>query len=410
MLASLLYVTLGLLLVLVLRKPSRRLFGASAAFSLWLLPPVFFLLPQLPLAAPPWISAPVLRVFPSGATGLLNVVTSSPDSAAWLWRLWLAGSIVGLLRLQIHYILLARQARTLPAAMQQALLDTPMAIDMRRLRLHPAGPAVLWAPRSIVLLPPDFLDRFGASQRQLVLRHEQMHLRRGDALWSLLAELCFALLWFHPLAWLALPRLRLDQELACDECVLRHAPDDEAGYAHTLLHSTGMDVMPVLIPWLAQPQLKERLRMIQSHRPGAVRRRSGFVVLAALMASSACVVQAATHQRESKRVEAATRDMRFNNAINPVYPASARKNHEQGTVVLDILVGVDGKPISFTVNKATKASPDLVKAASDAAMQWRFIPQIKNGKPIQSYARIPVNFALDEAPKTPPAAIAPKSA
>jgi TonB family protein len=281
---------------------------------------------------------------------------------------------------------------------------------MHRLRLHPSGPAVLWAPRSILLLPQDFLERFDATQRRMVLQHERMHLLRGDALWSVLAELAFTLLWFHPLAWLALPRLRLDQELACDEGVLRQSPQDEVSYAHALLHSTGMDVMPVLIPWLSRPQLKERLRMIQSHRPGALRRRIGFVVLAALMAGGACVVQATTQYRASTHVEKATRNMSFSAKINPVYQASAIKNHEQGTVVLDILVGVDGKPISFTVNQATKASPDLVKAASDAAMQWRFNPETKHGKPIQSYARVPITFEMDERPAVLPAATTQKSA
>ncbi len=87
----------------------------------------------------------------------------------------------------------------------------------------------------------DFLERFHADERRLVLRHECTHPCRDDALWSLLAGLAIALLWPHPLAWLALPRPRLDQELACDERVLRQLPQDETKYAHALLHSAGPD-------------------------------------------------------------------------------------------------------------------------------------------------------------------------
>ena len=45
MLTMLVYVTFALALVLILRRPTRQLFGATPAFTLWLLPP---LLPGLP--------------------------------------------------------------------------------------------------------------------------------------------------------------------------------------------------------------------------------------------------------------------------------------------------------------------------------------------------------------------------
>jgi beta-lactamase regulating signal transducer with metallopeptidase domain len=41
-------VTLGLTLVLLLRRPARRAFGAGPAFTLWLLPIVLELAPLLP--------------------------------------------------------------------------------------------------------------------------------------------------------------------------------------------------------------------------------------------------------------------------------------------------------------------------------------------------------------------------
>lgn len=93
-------------------------------------------------------------------------------------------------------------------------------LQRRRDRLHASAPAVLWAPRSLLLLPTDFLAHFDIDERRLIFRHEQIPLRRGDPLWSLLAEIMLTMLWFHPLTWLALPRFRLDQDLACDKSVL----------------------------------------------------------------------------------------------------------------------------------------------------------------------------------------------
>lgn len=232
----------------------------------------------------------------------------------------------------------------------------------------------------------------------MVLRHELTHLRRGDALWSLLAELAFALLWFHPLAWLARPRFRLDQELACDERVLRDAPCDEAGYAHALLRSVGLVPAPTLIPWLAQPQLKERLTMIRRHRPGAARRRAGYLSLAVLLAASVFVVQAATGNGENRQ---AASDLTYNSRIPPSYPESAIKNREQGTVVLKILVGKDGSPLTITIDPATEASAALSKVAVEAAERWRFNPATEEGKPIQAYTRVPITFSLTPLPDQP---------
>ena len=139
--------------------------------------------------------------------------------------------------------------------------------------------------------------------------------------------------------------------------------------------------------------------MIQRHRPGALRRRIGFIGLTAVMAACAFVTQAAVHTTPD---QPASSNLSFNAKINPRYPADALKNHQQGTVILDVLVGADGKPREVKVNPATQAAPSLVKAASDVAMQWRFNPATKNGKRIQSYARVPVNFEMDTPPPAPP--------
>jgi beta-lactamase regulating signal transducer with metallopeptidase domain len=412
MLAMLLYVTLGLALVLTCRKPARRLFGAGPAFTLWSLPPLLALLPWLP--ALPAIT-PTAWVLPNAP-----ILAANPGPAAattpWLLLLWTIGSLVCILRLVIHYRQLLRQGRRLPPALLRAVQADLCGLDPQCLRLHPAGPAVLWASHSLLLLPADFLERFDVTERSLVLRHERMHLRRGDPCWSLLAELTFALLWFHPLAWLALPRLRLDQELACDERVLHHSPRDAARYAHTLLHSTGMTTTPALIPWLAEPQLKERLSMIQRQRPGALRRRMGFIGLTALMAGSALVVQV-TQARPS-----ASAETNAHASLVEPHPQDASRNKPEGAAILDVHAGAATAP-AVKADLAAKASPDPVKAATAAVTPIHSNPATKNSKPIKGDARVPINLnptppvpvappaaPLPPAPPTPPAPPAPPTA
>jgi len=144
--------------------------------------------------------------------------------------------------------------------------------------------------------------------------------------------------------------------------------------------------------------------MIQRHRPGALRRRIGFIGLTALMVGGAFVAQAAV---QTKADQPAAQNLSFNSQASPHYPADAVKNRQEGTVILDVLVGTDGKPREVKVNPATQAAPSLIKAASDAAMQWRFNPATKRGKRIESYARVPVNFSLDPLPPAQPGASVP---
>src|SRR5699024_12353840 len=155
----------------------------------------------------------------------------------------------------------------------------------RLLRVLPAGPAVLFGMPCHVLLPADFIDRFDADARTQVLAHEFAHLRRGDPMWSLLAELVLAALWFFPPAWLAMSRFHLDQELACDAAVLRREPNAIARYARTLIGSNATAAAPpVMNPWLSKPQLKERLVMIQQHRISRLQQTPGYLGLVLLLA------------------------------------------------------------------------------------------------------------------------------
>lgn len=134
--------------------------------------------------------------------------------------------------------------------------------------------------------------------------------------------------------------------------------------------------------------------MIQRQRPGVLRRRIGFIGLSALMAGSVFMVQATAPTPTSK---IATSNLSYNSRIQPVYPVDAVENKQEGTVILRVLVGKTGAPIKAEAEPGTKASPSLVQSAINAAMKWRFNPAVENGKPIESYARVPVKFSLDES-------------
>ena len=75
------------------------------------------------------------------------------------------------------------------------------------------------------------------------------------------------------------------------------------------------------------------------------------------------------------------------------YPRDALRLHEQGTVVLRVLVGNDGLPQMVEVEKSS-GSRSLDSAARDAVRRWTFQPGTHNGVAVALWARVPVAFNL----------------
>jgi hypothetical protein len=99
-----------------------------------------------------------------------------------------------------------------------------------------SSPAVTGLFRPTLLLPVNFRDTFTSREVGLVLRHELMHLKRGDLPLNALLCLLLALHWFNPLLWLAFFKVRLDREVACDAQVLQNDTNDRRReYGHALL-------------------------------------------------------------------------------------------------------------------------------------------------------------------------------
>jgi TonB family protein len=73
------------------------------------------------------------------------------------------------------------------------------------------------------------------------------------------------------------------------------------------------------------------------------------------------------------------------------YPSLAKQMKVQGAVVLQAVVGADGGIKDLHV---ISGNPILVSAAVEAARQWRFAPYLQNGQPVETQAKIQVNFMI----------------
>lgn len=79
----------------------------------------------------------------------------------------------------------------------------------------------------------------------------------------------------------------------------------------------------------------------------------------------------------------------------PPYPRDALRDRLEGTVVLDVHVDVDGRPIEVTV-VTSSGHRALDRAAQRQVLRtWRFRPALRDGRPVPALGRVPVAFVLD---------------
>lgn len=280
--------TFGVLVVACLRHPVRRLFGASSAYLLWILPPLAVLaslLPHpLPMRAQP-LPPVVLTVVTGEATSAMSGAASDQLMIIALMLVWVLGIVVsaGLAVARQH-----RFQRVLRTA--RPFLDTSLPWPVWLAQDSTTGPAMVGVRRPLIVLPEDFERRYDASERALILAHEAMHIRRRDGWWCVVAQMCACFFWFHPLLWWALPAWRHDQELACDAAVMREHAGQRRRYALAMLKTQVVaKALPMGCAWSPRHPLTERIAMLHSPQVHATKYLGGvsLIALAALLASTA---------------------------------------------------------------------------------------------------------------------------
>ena len=80
--------------------------------------------------------------------------------------------------------------------------------------------------------------------------------------------------------------------------------------------------------------------------------------------------------------------------ISPPYPLLARKRGYQGTALLDILVGTDGKATSIRLNRSSGYGI-LDRAAIKGVRDWLFYPAKRGDDLFEMWVKIPIRFILN---------------
>jgi beta-lactamase regulating signal transducer with metallopeptidase domain len=270
---------LGVALLVLLRGPLLRHFGAGLRYAAWALVPLLMAAATLPASAPAVaLKAEAVARFEPLRAAVVPAPAAQPAWPLLLAGLWAAGALAALARLAWLQHRYRQGLRPLAGRWQ-----SPAG----------SGPALVGLLKPRVALPADFEQRFDARQRELVLAHEDVHRARRDNHWNALGALICLLHWFNPLAWWALRRMRADQELACDAAVMARHPGSEAAYGRALLLAQGP--LPAGLPWAGWQSLHplvERVHMLKLTPRGRGRRTLGLALLAGLTLAGIGAVQA----------------------------------------------------------------------------------------------------------------------
>jgi len=273
------------------------------------------------------------------------------QSTHWLAWIWLVGAVLAFVPLAIGLMANIRMRignrRLDDSDWQRLVTRLNKQLGLRRpVTLLRAGPRQmpltfgLWHP--CVVLPAD-AQSWTRERREIVLLHELAHIQRYDVPMQIIARFCCALYWFHPLAWWALRRMRVEREHACDDSVLL-AGQKASGYASELLeiaraHSGCSPILNAALSMARPSQLEGRLLAVldanRCRTPVGMRWTGGLLALTAGLVFALGVVRPTARANGPSPVE---------NVASIAAPQSSGRHNEENTIT-GIVLAPDGKPV-----------------------------------------------------------------
>jgi protein TonB len=111
-----------------------------------------------------------------------------------------------------------------------------------------------------------------------------------------------------------------------------------------------------------------------------------------LLLSMVLVSSAAAQEYEASEVDTKPKIVR---QMNITYPTLAKRNGQEGRVVVRVLIGTKGKAEKLEV---VESEPEGVfdEAALKSLKYWQFRPGILGGELVATWVKIPLTFKLDD--------------
>lgn len=265
------YVAGMIIIILLIRRPFSKYFGAEATFLLWTIPVLRLLMPNLRLPLKndiriydydpltlEYIQADLNYLFnpqdgPSfiegvSQTTILVEPTSQFDFVSFALFIWIAGGVLWLsYHLIRHYKFtrLLKNVSSIPhKSMTQNIERARAIIGLKHtpeILIAPEniGPLVNGIRNPLIILPKDFAEDYSTDAQLFALCHEFAHIKRHDPVWAFGLLIFRAANWWNPIVHFGAKRFMRDLEAACDAYTLSKFGGDANthNYALTLLMS-----------------------------------------------------------------------------------------------------------------------------------------------------------------------------
>ncbi len=135
-----------------------------------------------------------------------------------------------------------------------------------------------------IYIPSYVLNISDNNQLSYIFLHELVHYKRKDLIYNFFSILALFLHWFNPFVWLAVKKMNLYRECACDACVLELLKEEESiEYGLTLLNlsklylETGNHLqLPVFFK--TNNQISERIWLIKGFKKGSYKIKANAVL------------------------------------------------------------------------------------------------------------------------------------
>ncbi|MCA9130875.1 MAG: carboxypeptidase regulatory-like domain-containing protein, partial [Planctomycetales bacterium] len=194
-----------------------------------------------------------------------------------------------------------------------------------------------WGMLQPTILFPHCWRQWDSETRRLVMLHELAHVKRLDVVYQSLARVAVAIYWFHPLVWVALWRIRIEREQACDDCVLMTG-ETPSNYAQQLLmiaSSFRARALPPAVAMAHSGGLEQRIKALldQARSRVPLSPRSAFSLT---LGSLVLALVLAALRLESVSV-AATEEKIEDPRELPVFQSTEKLEGQ--------VIGLDGRPI-----------------------------------------------------------------
>jgi len=297
-----------------------------------------------------------------------------PVNDGWRVRLGLLAADMGL--------------RRAPRLLSSAVVDTPLVLG--------------WL-KPVILVPAAVFTGLDQILLEAVLVHELAHIRRWDFLVNLLQSFAEVLLFFHPAVWWVSRQIRREREHCCDDAAVRRCGDPLI-YASALAALEALRI-PTLHSIRLAPAAKGGFLMLRIRRllaqdpapavvPAALPLLSAITLVLTLGIVSSQLYAQSVAAGKNPVPEVAFSEVKVKiQPPAPAYPADAKIQGIQGTVVVEFVLGAKGAPLWA---KAIEGPEALRKTAEDYLLQWRFQPVRVNGKAVPARTRISMPFRLRE--------------